>query len=62
MYVLAAMLVHKEVLLLNVHLKPKEIENQLDQLGVTTVLHSKERRNQLSHFVDSKASNFNCYN
>ena len=47
MYVLAAMLVHKEVLLLNVHLKPKEIENQLDQLGVTTVLHSKERRNQL---------------
>lgn len=57
MYVLAAMLVHKEVLLLNVHLKPKEIENQLDQLGVTTVLHSKERRNQLSHFVDLKASN-----
>lgn len=57
MYVLAAMLVHKEVLLLNVHLKPKEIENQLDQLGVTTVLHSKERGNQLSHFVDSKASN-----
>lgn len=57
MYVLAAILVHKEVLLLNVHLKPKEIENQLDQLGVTTVLHSKERRNQLSHFVDSKASN-----
>ena len=57
MYVLAAMLVHKEVLLLNVHLKPKEIENQLDQLGVTTVIHSKERRNQLSNFVDSKASN-----
>ena len=28
MYVLAAILVHKEVLLLNVHLKPKEIENQ----------------------------------
>ena len=46
-YVLATMLVHKEVLLLNVHLKPKEIENQLKQLGVTTVLHSKERRNQL---------------
>lgn len=46
-YVLAAMLVHKEVLLLNVHLKPNEIENQLKQLGVTTVLHSKERRNQL---------------
>ena len=57
MYVLAAMLVHKEVLLLNVHLKPKEIENQLDQLGVTTVLHSKERRNQLSHSVGSEAAN-----
>lgn len=56
-YVLAAMLAHKEVLLLNVHLKPNEIANQLDQLGVTTVLHSKERRNQLSHFVDSNASN-----
>lgn len=47
-YVLAAMLAHKEVLLLNVHLKPNEIGNQLKQLGVTTVLHSKERRNQLS--------------
>ena len=46
-YVLAAMLAHKEVLLLNVHLKSNEIENQLKQLGVTTVLHSKERRNQL---------------
>ena len=46
-YVLAAMLAHKEVLLLNVHLKPNEIGNQLKQLGVTTVLHSKERRNQL---------------
>ena len=46
-YVLAAMLAHKEVLLLNVHLKPNEIENQLKQLGVTTVLHSQDRRNQL---------------
>ena len=46
-YVLAAMLVHKELLLLNVHLKPNEIKNQLKQLGVTTVLHSKERHNQL---------------
>lgn len=46
-YVLAAMLAHKEVLLLNVHLKPNEIGNQLKQLGITTVLHSKERRNQL---------------
>ena len=46
-YVLAAMLAHKEVLLLNVHLKPSEIENQLKQLGITTVLYSKERRNQL---------------
>ena len=48
-YVLAAMLAHKEVLLLNVHLKPNEIGNQLKQLGVTTVLHSKERYNQLPH-------------
>ena len=48
-YVLAAMLAHKEVLLLNVHLKPNEIENQLKQLGVTTVLHSQDRRNQLPH-------------
>ena len=46
-YVVAAMLAHKEVLLLNVHLKPNEIENQLKQLGVTTVLHSQRRRNQL---------------
>ena len=46
-YVLAAMLAHKEVLLLNVHLKPNEIENQLKQLGVTTGLHSQDRRNQL---------------
>ena len=46
-YVLATMLAHKEVLLLNVHLKPNEIENQLKQLGITTVLHSKERYNQL---------------
>ena len=46
-YVLAAMLVHKEVLLLNVYLKPNEIKNQLKKLGVTTVLHSKERHNQL---------------
>ncbi|ACZ24061.1 O-succinylbenzoate-CoA ligase [Veillonella parvula DSM 2008] len=57
MYVLAAMLVHKEVLLLNVHLKPKEIENQLDQLGVTTVLHSKERRNQLPDTIETQVLN-----
>ena len=52
-YVLAAMLAHKEVLLLNVHLKPNEIENQLKQLGITTVLHSKERRNQLPNSLHS---------
>lgn len=46
-YVLATMVVHKELLLLNVHLKPKEIKNQLAQLDVTTVLHSVERREQL---------------
>ncbi|ETJ40663.1 hypothetical protein Q604_UNBC05426G0001, partial [human gut metagenome] len=28
-------------------LKPNEIENQLKKLGVTTVLHSQDRRNQL---------------
>ena len=30
MYLLALMLLHKEVLLLNVHLTPAEIRNQLD--------------------------------
>ena len=50
-YVLATMLVHKEVLLLNVHLKPKEIAKQLAQLDVTTVLHSVERRDQLSQSI-----------
>lgn len=52
-YVLAAMLVHKEVLLLNVHLKPKEIVNQLAQLDVTTVLHSIERRDQLPNSIST---------
>ena len=52
-YILAAMLVHKEVLLLNVHLKPKEIENQLAQLDVTTVLHSIERRDQLPNSIST---------
>lgn len=55
-YVLAAMLVHKEVLLLNVHLKPNEIETQLKQLGITTVLHSKERRNQLPNLDNEQVS------
>ena len=52
-YVLATMVVHKELLLLNVHLKPKEIENQLAQLDVTTVLHSVERREQLSNSIST---------
>lgn len=52
-YVLATMLVHKELLLLNVHLKPKEIENQLAQLDVTTVLHSIERREQLPNSIST---------
>lgn len=55
-YVLAAMLIHKEVLLLNVHLKPNEIETQLKQLGITTVLHSKERRNQLPNLDNEQVS------
>ena len=52
-YVLATMVVHKELLLLNVHLKPKEIENQLAQLNVTTVLHSVERREQLPNSIST---------
>lgn len=52
-YVLATMVVHKELLLLNVHLKPKEIENQLAQLDVTTVLHSVERREQFPNSVST---------
>ena len=52
-YVLAAMLVHKELLLLNVHLKPKEIENQLAQLDITTVLHSVERRDQFPQSIST---------
>ena len=52
-YVLATMLVHKELLLLNVHLKPKEIENQLARLDVTTVLHSVERREQLPNSIST---------
>lgn len=52
-YVLATMLVHKELLLLNVHLKPKEIENQLARLDVTTVLHSVERREQLPNSISA---------
>ena len=52
-YVLATMVVHKELLLLNVHLKPKEIENQLAQLDVTTVLHSIERRDQLPNSIST---------
>ena len=52
-YVLATMVVHKELLLLNVHLKPKEIENQLAQLDVTTVLHSVERREQLTNSIST---------
>ena len=52
-YVLATMVVHKELLLLNVHLKPKEIENQLAQLDVTTVLHSVEHREQLPNSIST---------
>ena len=52
-YVLATMVVHKELLLLTVHLKPKEIENQLAQLDVTTVLHSVERREQLPNSIST---------
>ena len=50
-YLLASMLVHKEVLLLNVHLTAREIENQLCQLHITTVLHSAKRREQVPKSV-----------
>lgn len=46
-YLLALMLLHKEVLLLNVHLTPAEIRNQLDELDVHTVVVSDERLEQL---------------
>lgn len=46
-YLLAAMLVRKEVLLLNVHLTAHEIEKQLCELHITTVLHSAKRRTQV---------------
>ena len=52
-YVLATMVVHKELLLLNVHLKPKEIENQLAQLDITALLHSVERREQLPNSIST---------
>lgn len=46
-YLLAAMLVRKEVLLLNVHLTAGEIEKQLCELHIITVLHSAKRRTQV---------------
>lgn len=46
-HMLAAMLLHKEILLLNVHLKQNELENQLQQLGVNIVLCSEKRQHQL---------------
>lgn len=46
-YLLAAMLVRKEVLLLNVHLTAREIEKQLCELHIITVLHSAKRRTQV---------------
>ena len=50
-YLLAAMLVRKEVLLLNVHLTAGEIEKQLCELHIITVLHSAKRRTQVPAFV-----------
>ena len=52
-YLLATMLVRKEVLLLNVHLTAGEIENQLCQLHITTVLHSAKRCGQVPKSVTS---------
>lgn len=52
-YLLAAMLVRKEVLLLNVHLTAGEIEKQLCPLHITTVLHSAKRYGQVPKSVTS---------
>ena len=52
-YLLAAMLVRKEVLLLNVHLTAHEIEKQLCELHITTVLHSAKRCGQVPKSVTS---------
>ncbi|MDU1341347.1 MAG: o-succinylbenzoate--CoA ligase [Veillonella sp.] len=52
-YLLAAMLVRKEVLLLNVHLTAGEIENQLCQLHIITVLHSAKRCGQVPKSIMS---------
>lgn len=52
-YLLAAMLVRKEVLLLNVHLTAGEIEKQLCELHITTVLHSTKRCGQVPKSVTS---------
>ena len=52
-YLLAAMLVRKEVLLLNVHLTAGEIEKQLCELHITTVLHSAKRCGQVPKSVKS---------
>lgn len=52
-YLLATMLVRKEVLLLNVHLTEREIEKQLCQLHITTVLHSAKRCGQVPKSVTS---------
>ena len=52
-YLLAAMLVRKEVLLLNVHLTAGEIENQLCQLHIITVLHSAKRCGQVPKSITS---------
>lgn len=57
-YLLAAMLVRKEVLLLNVHLTAGEIENQLCQLHITTVLHSAKRCGQVPKSVTSMEFEF----
>ena len=52
-YLLAAMLVRKEVLLLNVHLTASEIEKQLCELHITTVLHCAKRCGQVPKSVTS---------
>lgn len=51
-YILAVMLLHKEILLLNVHLKQCELKKQLDVLQVSIVLGSAERIAQVPTTVE----------
>ena len=62
-YLLAAMLVCKEVLLLNVHLTVREIEKQLCQLHITTAVsytHLDVYKRQVEHATYREALRLFC--